>query len=199
MYDNNATFFEAGYDIVPDQLNINIGTGGAALAGIYISLRNYERAYCVILNPAGTDGDDLVITPLQSTSIAGTVNKALTFSRFWIKAGTTVVLSDTIATWRQIDLTTPSSALNFNSVVGNVISTNGIAGIANSPTDMAIETIENVVVVEFRADSLDVSNNYSFIKMTFPAVGAASTKTVRCLWLLKGARYPQGIPLSVLA
>ncbi len=64
---------------------------------------------------------------------------------------------------------------------------------------MAIETIENVVVVEFRADSLDVANNFSFISMTLPTVATAATKTISHFWLLKGSRYPQAIPVSVLA
>jgi hypothetical protein len=195
----NTTFFESGYDFVSDQLNINIGTGGAALTGVWISVRNYERAYCLILNPAGSAGDDIVITPLQATSAAGGGSKALTFSRMWVKAGATAVLTNTIGTWVQYDLTTPSSALNFNSVVGNITSANGSAPVAIATTDLGLETIENIVLVEFRADSLDITNGFCFLSMTIPAVGSAATKTINSHWIMAHAEYPQALPLSVLA
>lgn len=198
MYDANMGFFEAGNDFRPDVLNINIGSGGAATVGKWFSLRNYERAYCFILNPAGTDGDDIVITPLQASTSTGTGSKALTFSRLWVMNGASG-LTNVVATWKQIDLTTASSALNFNSVVGNQTTVNGTAPTAIATTDLALETIENVVAVEFRADSLDIANNFCFISMTLPAVSNAATKTISHFWILKGARYPQAIPLSVIA
>lgn len=193
----NCTPFEDGYDFVPDQLNINIGTGGAALTGKWVNLANFDRAYCLILNPAGSDGDDIVITPLQASSSTGTGSKALTFSKMWLKfkSGS---LTNVVGTWTQIDLTTPSSALNFASVVGTKLTSNNGVPVANT-ADMALETIENVVLVEFRKDSMDGANGFSWISMTIPILTVAATKTINTHWILKGNAYAEAIPITSLA
>lgn len=192
---HNANWLEAGLDVAPDGVNTNVGTGGAALAGAWVDLKNYGRAYGVIIKPAGSAGDDLVITPLQAQAVAGTGSKALAFSRFWLKQA--AALSG-VGTWTQYDLTTPSSALNLASVVGNQTTVNGTAPVAIANADLATETNQMIAVIEITADMLDEANQFNCVSMTIPAVGVASSLLVTNFWLLYANKYPQQIPLSPL-
>ena len=196
----NMNLFEDGYDLIFDQTNINIGSGGATLTGVWVDLENVERAYCVILQPAGTANDNIVITPLQASSSSGTGSKALTFSRFWSKVGATTATNNANATgtWTQWDLTTPSSALNLGSVTGTKTTVNGQAPSPVAAVSLGSDTKSNIIVCEFRADSMDGANGFNWISMTIPTVANAATRTVSSLWLIKGDRYPQAIPLSKL-
>lgn len=190
----NMTLLEAGIDIVPDQINVNIGTGGGGLTGIWVSMVRYHKAYWLIQCPGGNAGDDLTISPLQATTIGGAGSKALAFSRFWTKAGATM---NTVGVWTQYDLTTPSSALVLNSVTG--LSTNLSGQAETAPAvDLAIEALQQLILVEISATDLDLANNFAFVSAGLTQLGSVSTCTTSTFWILKDNKYPQQLPLSPL-
>lgn len=80
---------------------VPIDTTGAAVTGDYVSLKNFERLTIIILQGAWAGGTP-AITLKQATAVAGTGEKALSFTKKWSKVGLTgttyteaAVVSDT--------------------------------------------------------------------------------------------------------
>lgn len=196
----NTTLFEAGVDIVPDQNNVNIGTGGGALTGAWVSAKGSDRLYFVVKAPPGSSGDHIVISPLQATSVAGAGSKALTVSKIWSKVGTTSASSDNaVGTWTLTELTTPSSALSSGSVTGQQYTSNGTAGSAVSAQNLGADTKAATLIVEVRADSLDANNGFCFVSAGLSQVATGATRTVSTMWITKADAMAQGIPVSKLS
>jgi hypothetical protein len=171
----NKDIFEAGFDFVPDALNQDANSD---VTGDWINLENYDRAYLLMLKPAGTAGDDLSIALQQSTLATGGDAKALTFSRWWYKKGT---LSSQ-GTWTAVVESTATSDLDLG-----------------TPTDYAMDTVAAVVLVEVRADSLDINGGFKFINAIWEGDDIGNALVINSHWILMGSRFPQAIPLSPLA
>lgn len=67
---------------------VPIDTTGAAVTGDYYSLKNYNHVTFIIMQGAWAGGTPAV-TLKQATDVAGTGEKALSFSRYWVKTGLT--------------------------------------------------------------------------------------------------------------
>lgn len=68
--------------------SVPIDTTGAAVTGDYVSMRDYKHLTIVILQGAWAGGTPAV-TLKQATDVAGTSEKALSFSWQWKKVGLT--------------------------------------------------------------------------------------------------------------
>lgn len=174
----NASFFEAGYDIIPDVINIDANSD---VTGDWVSLGNYDRAYLLLIKPAGTAGDDLSIVINQATSNAGAGSKALKFYKLWYKVGTMTSQN----TWTHVDLgSTGSDDLDL-------VSVNGV--------DIASDTNPAVVVVEVMADSLDVNEGFRFIQAFYEGDDIGNALLINSHWILSGSKYPRNVPLTALS
>ncbi len=178
----NCTFFEAGFDIVPD---IVAGDANSDLTGDWIAMRGYERAYLVIIKPAGTAGDDLSIHLQQATAAAGTSAKDLTFTRLWYKKATAGgnVFSAT-GTWTAVTLTTATADLDLASV---------------NSTDIETDEQGTVIMVEVMASSLDADNGFDFVNNIIEGDDIGNALIINQFWLMANGKYKQAVPLSALA
>jgi hypothetical protein len=81
---------------------VPIDTTGAAVSGDYVSLKNYEHLTIVIVQGAWAAGTPAV-TLKQAVDVAGTSEKALSFTKYWsgvaltqdLLTGPVAVVSDT--------------------------------------------------------------------------------------------------------
>lgn len=181
MLANAMNLFEAGFDIVPDSLNVDANSD---VTGDRINLKNYERAYYKLSKPAGSAGDDLSIQLQQHDAASSGNSKALTFSRLWYKKAASGVDFTGVGTWTAVVLDTPTDDLDL-------VSVNGV--------DLGLDTVGAVVIVEVRADSLDGANGYTFVSALHEGDDIGNALVVTGEWLLMGNRYPQAIPLTPLA
>lgn len=172
---DTANFFEAGYDLIPDLINQD---ANADLTGDRICVRNYERAYAVLMKPAGSAGDDLSLQLNQATAASSGSTKALTFNRWWYKIGT-MTSQDT---WTAVEEATATADLDLQ-----------------TPTDYLSDVSASVIVVEVRADSLDLANGYSFVYWFNDGTDIGNALVLSLFWILKGNRYAQKIPLTALS
>lgn len=67
---------------------VPVDTTGAAVTGDYYSLKNYNHVTFIILQGAWAGGTPAV-TLKQATAVAGTGEKALSFTKYWTKTGIT--------------------------------------------------------------------------------------------------------------
>jgi hypothetical protein len=172
----NLGLFMGGMDLVPDILN---GDANADLTGDWINLKNYDRAYLVLMKPAGTAGDDLSIRLQQASDNAGTGAKALEFSRLWHKIGTMSALP----TWTKIDLTTATDDLDL--VLVNSV-------------DLETDVSAAVIIVEVLAESLDANNGFDHVNVIYEGDDIGNALVINSFWLLEGNKVAQSIPLSPL-
>lgn len=176
----NKTFFEAGFDIIPD---IVAGDANSDLTGDWINISNYERAYLVIIKPAGSAGDDLSIHLQQATVAAGSDAKDLTWTKLWYKKGSTNNFS-AVATWTAITLATAASDVELD-------------GAATG--DLALDTSGAVIIVEVMTDSLDTSAGFKFVNNIIEGDDVGNALIVNQFWLLMGSRFKQATPLTALS
>lgn len=172
----NANFFENGMDIVPDAISADANSD---ITGDYINLKNYDRAYLVLQKPGGTAGDDLAIKLTQAKDNSGTGVKALTFTKLWHKIGT----MSSQGTWTAVELTTATDDLDLSAVNG---------------ADLQTDSNAAVIVVEVLAESLDISNDFTHIKVEYEGDDIANALIVTSTWILAGSSFPQAIPASPL-
>ena len=176
----NKTFFEAGFDIIPD---IVAGDANADLTGDWVNLKNYERAYLVIIKPAGTAGDDLAIHLQQATSAAGGSAKDLNWTKLWYKKGSTNSFA-AVATWTAVTLATAASDIDLDGV---------------ETGDLALDTSGAVIVVEVLTESLDASGGFCFVNNILEGDDVGNALVLNQFWLLMGSRFPQSIPLTAIS
>lgn len=158
-----------GMDIVPAIIPVDLS--GAANAGDWVNLRDYEGLIAVLFKGIGTAGQDPVFTLEQATAAAGTGAKALTFTRIRSKVGTLTA----VGTWT---LTTQTAAGTY--------------------TDAVSAEAEAVIAVVVRAAELDINNGFTWVRLSIPDVGAAAQ--LGCgFYILYGGRYKSASPLSAIA
>lgn len=133
----------------------------AANNGDWVSLKNYGRCAIVLFKAAGTAGDDPVFTLRQATDVSGTGAKELTFTRIDSKVGT-------------------------QTAVGTF--TKATQAAANTYTDAVSAEAQAIMVVDIKAEDLDVANDFDCIQLQIPDVG--SNAQLGCaLYLLHEPRY----------
>lgn len=181
MLVNALNLFESGFDFIPDSLNVDANSD---VTGDRINLKNYERAYYMLIKPAGTAGDDLSIQLQQHDAASSGNSKALAFSKLWYKKAASANVFTVVPTWTAVELTSATDDLDLVSVNG---------------ADLATDTVGAVVVVEVRADSLDGANGYTFVSALHEGDDISNALVINGHWLLLGNRYPQAIPLTALS
>lgn len=126
---------------------VNMAT--AANTGDVVSLKNYRRCLILFVKGIGTAGDDPTLTVLQGTDVAFGTNKALTF--------TTV--------YHKMDLTSLNQIGQWTKVT---------QAAANTYTDATSAEQAAIWAVEFKAEDLDLANNYDCIRASVADIGTNS-------------------------
>lgn len=150
--------------------------------GDWVSLKNYEGCLVVFHKAAGTAGDDPSIRLRQATDVAGTSAKALNFKHIYHKIGATALSA--ISTFTRIDLTTATDDLDLVSVNGS---------------DLLTDVGESLIVVDVRADSLDVSGGFDCVQLLIEGDDLSNSTYADAFYLLYGARYPGPTPLTAIS
>lgn len=117
-----------------------------ARTGRVVSLKNYRRCLVLFFKGLGTAGDDPTITLLQGTDIAFGTNKALNFTKVYVKQDLTK-LSD-VGQWTKVT-----------------------QAAANTYTDTTSAEQEALWAIDVKAEDLDINNNYDCIRASISDVG----------------------------
>lgn len=154
----------------------------ADLTGDWVSLKNYNNVAVVFHKAAGTAGDDPSIRLQQATDVSGTGAKALNFTHIYHKIGSTAI-SD-VGTFTRVDLTTATDDLDLVSV---------------NSVDLVTDTGEAMIVVEVKADDLDVTNGFDCINLLLEGDDSSNAALCGAYYVLYNPRHPGATPLSAIA
>jgi hypothetical protein len=120
----------------------------------YVSMKGYGRCAIVFFKAIGTAGDDPTITLLQATAVAGTSAKALNITRIDKKQAA----SNLLATGPFTTSTAVSPATH------DTFSTNTWTN-----SDLAEQAA--VIVIDIKAEDLDIDNGFDCLSFTIADVG----------------------------
>lgn len=141
---------------------VPVDSQSGANNGDWVSMKGYDRCSIVLIKAAGTAGDDPVFTVRQATAVDGTGAKALNFTRIDAKVGAQTGIGT---------FTTVTQAA------------------ANTYTDTVSAEAQAIMVVEFKAEDLDVNNGFDCIQLQIPDTGSAGAQLLTAIYVLRGARY----------
>jgi hypothetical protein len=133
---------------------------GGAASGDYVSLKNYGHIAIVVIKDAGDAGEDPVVTVLQATKVDGTGAKALDFTEYYLKDGT----QTGVGTFTK---TTQAS--------GNTLTMTG--------------ENEQLAVLEFDAEDLDVAGGFDCLRVATSDPGSGTGAMGAVLYILSQPRY----------
>lgn len=125
----------------------------SARTGDVVSLKNYRRCLVLFHKGIGTAGEDPTITILQGTDVAFGTNKALDFGTIYVKQDPTS-LGD-VGQWTKVTRTIT-------------------AGSTNTYTDATTGEQAVLWAIDFKAEDLDIANNYDCIRASIGDVGSVS-------------------------
>jgi hypothetical protein len=120
----------------------------------WVSLKEYGRCSVVLTKAVGTAGDDPTITLLQATDVTGTGSKALTINRVDKKQAAT-----DLTAVGQFTTSTPASPATHDTFNANTWTNSDLA------EDAA------VIVIEVKAEDLDINNGFDCVSITIADVG----------------------------
>jgi hypothetical protein len=148
---------------------VNMASG--ANTGDYVSLKNYGRCAIVLFKGAGAAGEDPTITMQQASDVSGTGVKNLNFTRIDSKVGTL-------------------------SALGTF--TQNTQAAANTYVDAVSAESEAIMVIDIKAEDLDIANGFDCLRCTIADVGTTS-QIGGVLYLLHEPRYGSGTLPSAIA
>lgn len=138
----NASILEQT-QIVSGWLPLDLGT---ARVSDVVSLKNYRRALVLLHKGVGTAGDDPILTFEQGTDVAFGTNKALNFTTVYTKQGADLAA---VGQWTKV---TQASG--------------------NTYTDATSAEVAALWAFEFKAEDLDIANDYDCLRVSIADVGA---------------------------
>lgn len=165
MVNFSLNLFENGIDFIPDAVNQDANSD---VSGDWINMEGVERAYLVLIKPAGTAGDDLSIAMNQASDSSGTGSKALTngFTRLWHKIGAPASTGQ----WTSVTLSTASSDLDLVSV---------------NSVDLATDTSVSVIVTELiPAQHMDTNGGFKFVQAFYEGDDIGNALIINSHWIL---------------
>lgn len=158
--------------IVPAFPPINLGS---ARTGDVVSLKNYRRCLVVFHKNVGPANDDPTLTILQGTDVAFGTNKALNFTTIYTKEDLTK-LTD-VGQWTKVT-----------------------QAAANTYTTLTSAESELMWAVEFKAEDLDIANDYDCIRASVGDVG--TTTSIGTIWYILGdpvlSTAPESMPSAII-
>lgn len=155
-------------DIVSGIVPINLGS---ARSGDVISLKNFGRCAIVFFKAAGSASEDPTITVEQCVNVAGSSNKAITFTRVDTKQGTLTA----VGTWTEV-----------------------AQAAANTYTNATASENQAIWVIDIKAEDLDVDNGYDCITVSIADAGSTN-QLGAVLYLLHEPRFAKAGGVSAIA
>lgn len=155
-------------DLVSAIIPIGIGT---ARAGDVVSMKNWGRCAIVFFKDAGVNGEDVTLTVEQCTSVAPSNAKALTFTRVDTKQGTLT----SVGTWTKVT-----------------------QAAANTYTNTDLGGQQALLVIDIKAEDLDVDNGFDCIRVSSSDAGTA-TSLGAALYIMHEPRYMKEGGVSAIA
>lgn len=143
---------------------------GSARTGDTISLKNHQRCAIIFFKAAGSAAEDPTITLEQCTSVAPSNAKALNFTDIWVKQGTLT----SVGTWTK---------------------TTQAAG--NTYTNGTLSENQALIVIDIKAEDLDVDNNYDCLRVTIADAGSVN-QLGAVLYVLHEPRYVKDGGISAI-
>lgn len=126
----------------------------------YVSLKYFERICIVILVKNATTVTGSAITVKQASAVAGTGEKAVSFTK----------------AYRNVDT---------GAAGGDVLSEFAVS--SDTFTTQAVNSKNAMYVIEIKAEDLDVNNGFDCIRA---GTGDGTATTITVLYLLYGAKVP---------
>lgn len=126
----------------------------------YVSLKNFERCCVIVLVKNATTVTGSAITLKQATAVAGTSEKALSFTKVYRNLDTAAAGGDVLAE---------------------------AAVTSDTFTTLTTNSKNAMYVMEVKAEDLDVNNGFDCIRA---GTGDATAATITVLYLLFGAKFP---------
>ncbi len=120
----------------------------------WVSLKMFQRCAVVFFKAIGTNGDDPTITLLQATKVDGTGSKALNIARVDKKQAATNLL-----TTGQFTTSTSGSPASHDTFSTNTWTNSDLAEQAA------------VVIIDIKAEDLDIDNGFDCLSFTIADVG----------------------------
>jgi hypothetical protein len=142
----------------------------------WVSLKEYGRCSVVFFKAVGTAGDDPTITLLQAQDVSGTGSKALTINRVDKKQAATNLLAV-----GQFTTSTPAAPATHDTFT------------ANTWTNSDLAEQAAIVVIEVKAEDLDVNNGFDCVTITIADVG--TNAQLGCALFLMHEPRDQTVPL----
>jgi hypothetical protein len=178
-----GSLFEKGLDIHPLVWQTDADSD---VSMDWVSLKNYDRVYLLLVKGGSEDVDDLGIEVKQATDTAGTGSKALAVSRCWYKKGTMTAQG----TWTEVNVGS-GTADDFISF-GSAVPTGATRVVADVNTD-ALH-----LLIEVKAEDLDSNGGFNAVSATIEGDNVNNACLVSCLAILADGAYPRAIPASPL-
>lgn len=142
----------------------------AAQAGDWVSMKNYQRMAIVFFGKVGSAGTDITFTVEQATAVAGTGAKALTFTEVFTKEG-----ADLLAIGAFTKVTQAA---------------------ANTYTSTNNEQLDQIIVIDIKAEDLDIANDFDCVRLSVNDPGAA--KLASALYMMWEPRYGKEALVSAI-
>ena len=150
----------------------------AAVAGDFVSMKNFHHLVVKYVRAVGTAGEDPTITITQATSVAGAGEKALNFTDIYEKEGTT-------------------NAAGGMAAIGTFTKTTQTA--ANTYTSATSGENEIMWCIEFDADALDVDNAFDCVRASIADVGSGGDRYGYLEYILIESRWKQDpVPSAII-
>ncbi len=150
-----------------ERLQIVSGFPPAALTtartGDVVCLKGYRRCLVLFHAAIGLAGEDPTITILQGTDVAFGTNKPLDFTELYVKMDATH-LTD-VGQWTKV-----TRAL--------------VAGSTNTYTDATSGEQEKIWAIEFKAEDLDIKNDYDCIRAALADTGSTASQVGVIFYIL---------------
>ena len=133
-----------------------------ASQGDFVSLKLYRRLAIVFIKDVGYGGQNPVLTIQQATDVAGDGAKALDFTEYAVKTGA----QTGVGTFTK---TTQAAANTLTAVGGS----------------------QELVVIEFTAEELDVDGRFDCIRASLSDPGSTNDQHGTLLYILSEPRYAE--------
>jgi len=136
----------------------------------YVSLKDHAGCMIVISIADGTTVTGSTITLKQATAVAGTSEKALSFSRM-------LANTDYAA----------SKALTETAVTSNTFTT------------QTTNSKDSLYIIDVKADQLDLANSFDCLRVDGTGHAATASRGAVVLYILYGKRYSGSTPAQAIA
>lgn len=149
--------------------------------GDWVSLKNYGRCAIVLFKEPGVAGNDPILTLEQAKTVAGGSNKPLSVTEVRKKQAATNLLA--VGQYTKSTSDSPASGDTFS---------------ANTWTNSDLAEQAAIVIIDIKAEDLDIDNGFDCLKVSIADVGTAG-QFGAVMYFLHDPKYQTDPLLSAIA